>query len=142
MRSRRCRSSWDVLQQCAPQKRSLDNNALGKPDAGKRAELRVAALNELSKRRRRQSRRHRLVSVGDELAGVTGERLSLAPVVFGDIDHEGRRRAIIDEVVADPVCVPRCVGGLVAAETTRESRGAQHVAPWHADWVCYYFIND
>ena len=89
-----------------PDDRLADDDALGERDAGKRAELRVAALDELSERRRGQPRRDRAVGRGAELAAIAVERVALALVVLRDVDDERRGRAVVDEVVADPVRPP------------------------------------
>ena len=108
--------------------RLAHDEAFREGHAGQGAELGVAALDQLSERGGRQPRGHRLVLGGRELAAVTGQRLPLALVVGRHVDDEGRRGAVVDEVVAQPVGPPRRVGRLVAPQAAGEHRRAEHVA--------------
>ena len=79
----------------------------------------VAAVNRVGDR----------VRVGRrKLAAVALERLTLACRMVRHVDDERRRRAVVDEVVADPVRPPRIVVGGKTAQAAAEDRGAQHVA--------------
>ena len=49
---------------------------------------------------------HRLLLSGRELTAVAGQRLAFALVVGRHVDDEGRRGAVVDEVVAQPVGTP------------------------------------
>ena len=46
-------------------------------------------------------------AAGRKLADVTVERLALARIVIRHVDDKRRRRAVVDEVVADPLGAPR-----------------------------------
>ena len=128
-RSRPCRSSsrmcfsrperWTGSRTTMPSAKATPASA---PNCASRLSI------ELPERRRRQSRRDRALVGGRELAAVAVERLALALVVRRDVDDERRRRAVVDEVVADPVGPPRLRVGLVAAQAALERRDAQHVA--------------
>src|SRR5262249_6190698 len=94
----------------------------GKRHAGKRAELGIAALDELTERRMGEARGDGAVGFSGrrELTAVAVERLTLALIVRGDVDDERRSGAVVDEVVADPVGPPRVGGGDGAAEAARK----------------------
>src|SRR6185503_4103993 len=59
---------------------------------------------------------------------ITIERLALARVVLRHVDDERRRRAVVDEVVAEPLRPPRLGVGLVASQAAAEYRRPQHLA--------------
>ena len=113
---------------CAPSAR-LHDDAFGQGDAGQRAELRVAALDQLPERRRGQPRRHR-ARLGAPRTGWRSNPSAcpLALVVRRDVDHERRVGTVVDEVVADPVGAPRRLFGLVAAQAAGEGGVAEHLA--------------
>ncbi len=116
------------LQQRPAHHRFFHDHAFGKADAGERAELRVAALDQLAEGRRRQPRRHRVRFGRRKLARIARQRLLLPLVVRRHVDDERRRRGVVDEVVADPVGAPRRVAGLVAPQAAGERRDAEHLA--------------
>ena len=70
-----------LVDQAVADDRLADDDALGPRDAGQRAELRVAALDQLPEERRVQTRRRRAAGVARELARVAVERLALRVVV-------------------------------------------------------------
>ena len=115
-----------------------------------RALDRLADDDALRRRRRRRARRtarrgFRSAAGTSARSAASRPRPSLAPartgcgstssasrlrcVVRRHIDDERRRRAVVDEVVADPLGPPRLRVGLVAAETAPECRDPQH-AGW------------
>src|SRR3954468_3393794 len=106
MRSRRCRSSSDALQQIRSHEALPHAHALGPAYAGQGAELCVTALDELPEEGRIQPGLGGVRSRALKLARVTVERRALAFVLIRHVDHEGRRGGVVDEVVADPVRLP------------------------------------
>src|SRR5262245_26966575 len=85
-----------------------DHESFRPADAGPRAELGVAALDELAEERRIQARRHGPPIVGRlKLAGVAIERSTFLIVLRADVDHERRLGRVVDEVVAEPLGLPR-----------------------------------
>src|SRR5216683_6297139 len=84
------------------------------------SELRIATLDQLLKRRRRQPRWHGIVRGWRELAGIAGQRLPLALVVRGYVHHERRRRRVIDEVITDPLGAPGRLARLVTSKAASE----------------------
>ena len=72
---RLCRIGRPGLEQVRPGHRLAHDEAFGVAYAGERAELGVAALDQLREQRRREARRGRRVAGGRELRPVTGERL-------------------------------------------------------------------
>src|SRR5882672_10134759 len=120
MRSTPCRCSWHVLEQPRALHRFADDNPFGEGDAGQPAELRVAALDELPERRVREPRRDRVGFGWRELTAVALERVALALVMRRHVDHERRRDAVVDEVVADPVSPPWIGVRRVAAQAALE----------------------
>ena len=118
-----------LLNSVWPHDRLAHDDALGPGHAGLRAELRVAALDQLPEQRRIQTRADGIWS-RLELAGVAVERLALPLVVVGDVDDERRRDAVVDEVVADPLGLPRLAGAppAVRPQAAVEHRFGQHRA--------------
>src|SRR5262245_8850134 len=116
------------LEQVRARHRLADHEALGVGDTGERAELRVAALDEPREDRRGQAGRGRAVAGGRELRAMARERLLLQLVHRADVDDERRRRAVVDEVVADPLGLPRLLAGLDAPEPGAEDRLAEQAA--------------
>src|SRR5260221_9621057 len=80
--------SWRVLQQTGSPDRFADDDPLGPGDAGQRAELRVAALDQLPERRRAQARGDGAPALGLKLGAVTRQRLALPLVMRRDVDDE------------------------------------------------------
>jgi hypothetical protein len=104
-----------------------------KPDTRKCAELRVTALDELLKSRRREPRVDGVRVGRTELRRVTRQRPPLALVDVGDIDDERRRGRVVDEVVADARRLPRnAERRLEAAESAAECRLGQQLATCRA----------
>src|SRR6185295_17268220 len=114
------------------QSRTLDrlahDNPLREGDAGERAELRVAAFDQLAERRRAEARADCALPRRGELAAMTVERGALAVVVRRDVDEERRRRGVVDEVVADPVGGPRAGRRLESTQAALERRQPQRLA--------------
>src|SRR5687767_8020281 len=102
VRSRSLVSSH-VLQDARSLHRLADDDAFRPRDAGERAELRVAALDQLPERRSAQAGGDRAPACRLELGAVARQRFALALVVGGNVHDERRRDAVVDEVVADPV---------------------------------------
>src|SRR5262245_9205841 len=102
MRNTPCRRSWHMLQQARTLHRLADDDGFGERDAGERAELGVAALDELTEGRMGETGGDRAVGVARrrELTAVAVERVALALIVRGNVDDERRRGAVVDEVVA------------------------------------------
>src|SRR5262245_1321739 len=99
------------------------------PDAGARAELRVAALDQLPEERRIQARCYRAATRRRlELRRVTVERGTFLIVLRAHVDHEGRLGRIVDEVVTEPLGLPGLARGIVAPQAGIESRLRQDVA--------------
>src|SRR5262249_9677402 len=107
MRSTGYRCSSGCSQETAPQDRFADDYALGPPHPSQCAQLRVAALDELSEQGRIETRGDRAGLGARELAGVTINRATLAVVVIGNIDDKRGCCRVVDEVIADPVRLPR-----------------------------------
>src|SRR5262245_52451800 len=115
--------SWRRPHQAAENDRLADHEAFGPPYAGERAELGVAALDELAEQRRIHGR-------GDaagracppELTDVAVERASFALVVIRHVDDERRSGRLVDEVIADPVRFPRLALRFVPSEPRVEDR--------------------
>src|SRR5690606_20323894 len=106
----------------------LYDDALGERDARERAELRVAALDQLGEARRREPRFDRAVGRGRELRPVGRQCAALGFVMGADIDDERRRRSVVDEVVADPRRTVGLTLGIVAAKSALEHRARQRLA--------------
>ncbi len=113
----------------AANNRFTNDEALGPANARERAELRVAALDELKELRRVQSRRNRAVRVrARELARVAIERAALDLVVVRHVNDERRRCRLVDEVVADPLGLPRIALRLIAPQPRIEHGFGQQLA--------------
>ena len=107
-RSRRCRCSWHVLQQA---RRAATGSRTTMPSAKATPASAPNCASRLSMSCRNVGAVSRVgdraVVVRRELAAIAVERLALALVVRRHVDDERRRRAVVDEVVADPVGPPR-----------------------------------
>src|SRR5439155_2306861 len=84
------------------------DDAFGPGDAGQRAELRVAALDELPKCWHIEPRRRSFALDTSKLAHVAIKRAPFPVVVIRHVDHERWSRGVVDEVVSDPLGLP-CV---------------------------------
>src|SRR5205809_3846863 len=82
--------------------RLTHDDAFGPGDAGQRAELRVAALDELPKCWHIEPRRRSFALDTSKLAHVAIKRAPFPVVVIRHVDHERWSRGVVDEVVADP----------------------------------------
>src|SRR5262245_42742219 len=109
----------------APDQRLPDDEALGPGNAGERAELRVAAFDQLAEQRTVETGADSVGS-GSKLARMAVERLPLGVVAGGHVDHERWRRGIVDEVVTNPLGTPRFPGGAIPAQATVEDGFGQH----------------
>src|SRR5262245_48361133 len=104
------------FQERGPDDWLADDDALGVGDTDLGAELHVAAEDELAERVLRQPRLDRAFAGWRELRPEARQRVALLLVVIRDVDDEGRRVAVVDEVVADPVRTPGVVARFVAAQ--------------------------
>src|SRR5262245_58100214 len=95
-----------ALQEPVPNNGLTNHDTFCERHSGERAELRVATLDELPERRRRQTCRHRRTAGGRELAAITVERVALALIVGRDVDDERRCGPVVDEVVTGPLGPP------------------------------------
>src|SRR4029078_9333986 len=96
--------------------RSPNEEAFPPSETGERAELRVAALDELVEERRGQARMRRVGACRRELRSGTRERALFQLVELGDAYEERRRRRVVDEVVDQPVGLPGIALGGKAPE--------------------------
>ncbi len=123
------RSTGHRTQEAGPHHRLADDEALGPRDARERAELRVAALDQLAELRRVQSSGHRVGA--PELRRVARQRGPLRFIVRRDVHDERRLRAVVDEIVANPFRPPRLARRRVSPEAAVEHRLGQQVARRH-----------
>src|SRR5438046_10122813 len=84
-------ASWEPRQD----DRIADDETFGELDSGQRAELRVAAFNELMEARRREARANRAGAGRRELRRVARQRPPLAVVDTRHVDDEGGGRGIV-----------------------------------------------
>jgi hypothetical protein len=104
-----------------PQQRLANDEALGEGDAGERAEMGVAALDELLEARRGQAGLHPGRCRWRELRAMTGQRAPFAVVLPGHVHRERRGHRIVDEVIADPLDPPRVLGRAALGHVRRET---------------------
>src|SRR5688572_33146386 len=111
-----------------PDQRVSDNDPFSKCHARNRAELRVAAFNELPEPHRCETRGHGVRLWRLELCDVTGQRAALRFVVLADVHDERGRGHVVDEVIADRLGLPRVAIGLIPAQTCTEDAFGEQMA--------------
>src|SRR4051812_40983689 len=99
-----------------PQDRLLHDEPFGEVDVAQGSELRVAAFDELREPRRSEACGDGGTRRWPELREVAGQRPALHIVRAAHVDHEGRARRVVDEVVADRLWFP---GLAVGAEPSQ-----------------------
>src|SRR5437899_2257706 len=81
--------SWDVLEEARSTDWFANDEPLGPGDASQRAELRVAALDQLPERRGAQAGGDGARALGLKLGAMTRQGLALFLVMRRDVDDEG-----------------------------------------------------
>src|SRR5688500_16892711 len=97
------------------------DETLGVGDAYLRPDVGVAALDELLEAVGGEPRGDGVSRGRGELRDVTGQRPPLHGVMGADVDDERWGHRIVDEVVTDPLGLPRITLGFIAPQA-----GAEH----------------
>jgi predicted permease len=106
--------------------RIADDEPFREPHTSQRTKLRIAALDELQEEGRRQTRGHGTAFPGRELRRVARQRVTLPLIVLRDVDDEGGRHRVVDEVVTDPVRLPGLATRVVSAQARIEDSLGEH----------------